>query len=366
LVGRVEYNLRLGKGLFTSGTFYEVGSGLELKKEYSYLLVPAGQGQYTWIDYNADGIKQLNEFEIALFPDQATYIRVFTPTDQYIKAYTNQFSQNLMLKPAAIWAGKKGIRKALSYLAEQATYRIDRKTTDTYPEQAYNPFLKSVLDTALVTLNSSFRNSVFFNQNDPVFGIDYNFQDIRGKSLLTTGFETRTNDFNEIRIRWNLNKIYGLIVTSDDGFKSNSSQNFSSRNYNLTYFLTEPKFTIQPSTKFRLTFNYKYAQKINSPEDGPETVFSNTLGAEVKYNIVSKGSINAKLSLIQMRYNGSSESPVAYEMLDGLRAGKNATWTVGYQRTLANNIQISISYDGRQSQGSTTIHTGGASVRAFF
>jgi len=366
LVGRIEYNLRLGKGLFTSGTFYEVGSGLELKKEYSYLLVPAGQGQYTWIDYNGDGIKQLNEFEIALFPDQATYIRVFTPTDQYIKAYTNQFSQNLMLKPAAIWSGKRGIRKTLSYFAEQATYRVDRKTTDTHPEEAYNPFLKSVLDTSLVTLNSSFRNSVFFNQNDPVFGIDYNFQDIRGKSLLTTGFETRTNDFNEIRIRWNLNKTYGLILTSDDGVKSSSSQYFTSRNYNLTYFQTEPKFTIQPNTKFRLTFNYKYAQKINSPEDGPETVFSNTLGAEIKYNIVSKGSINARLSFIQMRYNGSSESPVAYEMLDGLRAGKNATWTVGYQRTLANNIQISITYDGRQSQGTTTIHTGGASVRAFF
>ena len=157
-----------------------------------------------------------------------------------------------------------------------------------------------------------------------------------------------------------------MIVTSDDGVKSSSSQYFTSRNYSLTYFLAEPKFTIQPNTKFRLTFNYKYGQKINSPEDGPETVFSNTIGAEVKYNIVSKGSINARLSFIQMRYNGSSESPVAYEMLDGLRAGKNATWTIGYQRTLANNIQISITYDGRQSEGSTTIHTGGASVRAFF
>ncbi len=366
LVGRVEYNLRLLKGFLTAGTFYEVGSGLELKKEYSYLLVPAGQGQYTWIDYNGDGIKQLNEFEIALFPDQATYIRVFTPTDQYIKAYTNQFSQSLLIKPAAIWYSKKGLKKTLSYFSEQATYRVDRKTTDNHPEEAYNPFLKSIFDTSLVTLNSSFRNSVFFNQNDPVFGVDYNFQDIRGKSLLTTGFESRVNDFNEVRVRWNMSKIFGLIVTSDDGVKSSSSQYFTSRNYSLTYFQTEPKFTIQPNTKFRLAFNYKYAQKINSPEDGPETVFSNTLGAEVKYNIVSKGSIGAKLSFIEMRYNGSSESPVAYEMLDGLRAGKNATWSVSYQRTLANNIQISITYEGRQSEGTTIVHTGGASVRAFF
>ncbi|HXC03687.1 MAG TPA: hypothetical protein VNZ86_02995, partial [Bacteroidia bacterium] len=366
LVGRIEYNLRLWKGLLTSNTFYEAGSGLEQKKEYSYVLVPAGQGQYTWIDYNGDGIKQLNEFEIALYPDQATYIRVFTPTDQYIKAYTNQFSQNLLIKPGARWASQKGIKKGLSHFAEQATYRIDRKTTSQDPGDAYNPFLKSFLDTSLVTLNSSFRNSIFFNQNDPVFGVDLNFQDVRGKSLLTNGFETRLNDFYELRIRWNLNKTFGLIITSKDGTKSNASQFFSNRDYNLTYLNTDPKLTWQPNNKFRLAVDYGYTEKKNEADLGGETVFTSNLGMETKYNIVNKGSLNAKLNYIEMHYNGLPNSAVAYEMLDGLQPGRNVTWSLGYQRTLSNNIQINITYDGRQSENTKTVHTGGATVRAFF
>jgi hypothetical protein len=366
LVGRIEYNIRLLRGTLTSGTFYEAGSGLEQKKEYSYVLVPAGQGQYTWIDYNNDGIKQLNEFEIAQFPDQATYIRVFTPTDQYIKAYTNQFTENLTIKPAVLWSGKSGWKKGLSMFSDQASYRIDRKTTDQKPEEAYNPFLKSVLDSSLVTLNSSFRNSFFFNQNDPVFGVDYNFQDIRGKSLLTTGFESRVNDFNELRIRWNLSKVFGLIADGKSGQKTNTSQFFAARNYVLPYLIGDGKFTIQPNTRFRLALDYIYTQKKNETEPGKESLQSHNLGAEMKYNTVGKGSLSAKLNFIQMNYSGAENSAVAYEMLDGLRAGKNATWGLSYQRTLSNNIQISISYEGRQSESTKTIHTGGASVRAFF
>lgn len=99
LLSRIEYSPRLIKGFITSSMFYETGYGLENKKEYYYLLVAAGQGTYAWKDYNDNGIKELNEFEIAQFPDQALYIRVYTPTNQYVKALHDQFSFSLNLRP---------------------------------------------------------------------------------------------------------------------------------------------------------------------------------------------------------------------------------------------------------------------------
>ena len=73
-----------------------------------------------------------------------------------------------------------------------------------------------------------------------------------------------------------------------------------------------------------------------------------------------------KANYIQITFNDSENSPIAYEMLEGLRTGRNITWGLAYQQNLANNLTVSINYDGRQSQGSNVIHTGGMQVRAYF
>jgi hypothetical protein len=39
---------------------------------------------------------------------------------------------------------------------------------------------------------------------------------------------------------------------------------------------------------------------------------------------------------------------------------------LSFQKTLANNLQISLNYIGRKSEGNKAIHTGGVQVRAFF
>lgn len=366
LVSRIEYNFRLWKGLLSSNAFYEIGSGLEVKKQFSYIEVAPGQGVYTWIDYNENGVKELNEFEIAAFPSTATYIKVYTPTLDYIKTFNNQFSELLMLKPAAVWANRRGIKKFIARFANQTAYRVDRKTTDTDLKKAYNPFLAETKDPLLATLNSSFRNTLFINQLNPLFGLDLTYQDVRNKTLLESGFDARENKFKEIKLRWNFSSQFWWDISFTDGKKTSQSQFLTTRNYTIAYYDAFPKFNYQPSTAFRATLSFKYSNKHNTPEYGGQQAILQDYGAEIKYNVLEKGSLNMKANFIQIKYNSIQNSAIAFEMLDALHIGKNITWNVVYQRNLSNNMQLSLTYDGRVAEGTKAIHTGGAQVRAYF
>ncbi len=366
LVSRIEYSFRLWKGLLYSNSFYEIGSGLEVKKQFSYIEVAAGQGVYTWIDYNSNGIKELNEFEVAAFSNTATYIKIFTPSLDYIKVYSNQFSEMLMLKPAALWASKTGVRKFISRFANQSAYRIDRKSTENELEKAYNPFLTETNDSSLITLNSSFRNTLFINQQNSVFGLDLTYQDVRNKILLVNGFDTRQNSYKEARLRWNISQQFWWDLSYKDGKKISRSEYFGTRDFSIVYYEAAPKLNYQPNTAFRITASFKYTDKNNNVEFGAQRATLQDYGMEVKYNILQKGSLNVKANFIQINFNGTQNTSLAFEMMDALQNGKNITWGLIYQRNLTNNLQLSLSYDGRKSEGSNTVHTGGAQVRAYF
>lgn len=366
LLARVEYDFRLWKGVLYSSSYYEIGSGLEVKKEFSFIEVAAGQGVYTWIDYNSNGVKELNEFEVAVYSDQATYIKVYTPTDKYIKTYSNQFSQSVTLKPSAVWSGKTGFRKFVSRFSDQASYRVERKSTEDDLAKAYDPFLAETNDSTLVTLNSSFRNTIFINQMSPAFGLDLTYQDVRNKALLVNGFDTRTNIYKEAKFRWNITQQLSFNLEYKDGIKSSRSQYFPARDYSILYYEGTPKLNFQPNTAFRVSGSFRYTDKKNANELGGQHAVLEDYGVEVKYNVLNKGSLNLKGNFIQITYNDIQNSSLSFEMLDALKPGKNITWGASYQRTLSNNLQLSITYDGRKSAGTKAVHIGGAQVRAYF
>ncbi|HTL81652.1 MAG TPA: hypothetical protein VL651_08100 [Bacteroidia bacterium] len=366
IVGRIEYNLIAAKKIITANTFYETGSGLEVKKQYTYIEVPAGQGNYTWTDYNGDGVKQLNEFENALYVDQANYIRVFTPTNDYQKVYTNQFSLSLNIRPYAVWGSSKGFKGFVGRFSDQVSYQVDRKTSNKDPKDIYLPLISDLGDTALVTLNASIRNTFSFNQLSSKFGMDYLYQDVSGKNLLTNGLESRRNYFHEGRIKWNINQSFSITNSTRTGFKTNSSEYFSTRNYRIRYTETEPKFSYQPGTTFRVSLDYRFSDKNNAAEFGGDKANVQKFGTELKFSKVSKGSITAEADYYRITFTGNVNSSVGYDMLEGLKPGQNMTWKVSWQRSLATNLQLTVGYEGRKSPGNKVIHTGSAQVRAIF
>lgn len=377
LIGRLEYQLRLFQGALSSVSFYELGSGQELRREFVYISTVPGQGTHIHIDYNGDGEKQLNEFEQAVLADQiasANFIKVFVPTDEFIRVLSNQFSQSLYLRPAAVWRNEEGLKEIVSHFSNQFNFVVERKTLDLEGADRFNPFVFDIPDTLLQSITSNLRNIFYFNQSHPVFGANVNFQRLDSRNLLTSGFESRATEKYGSTVRWNITKTIGLETNGEQGFKTSQSDAgvLSSRNFNIFFREIEPKISIQPGVIWRITFNFKYEEQFNLTEENPliatggETSIARTLGLEFYLNSPDKGSLLLNANAIQANYNGAIDSPVGFEMLDGLQPGLNATWGLSYSRTLANNLQISVNYNGRQSPGLRIIHTGGLQARAFF
>lgn len=366
LLNRLEYNPRYFKGFITAGIFYETGYGLENKKEFYYLEVAPGQGQYAWNDYNANGIKELNEFEIAQFSDQARYIRIYTPTNSYVKVLQNQLSISFNIRPSAINKNpKRPFNRFVNKWSLQTAWRVDNKTSDNKDVNNFNPLLRTN-DTLLIASNNNLRQSVFFNQSSAVFGADYTYTDNQSKQLLTNGIENRTLLSHEIRWRVNFAKSWSVNSTGNYSQKGNRSQFFANRNYLIESYETEERLAFQPNTYFRISGIYKYSQKQNIIEGGFQKALLNTYALELKYNQTEKGSLTGRADFIQIYSNDATSSPVTYEMLNALTKGENYTWELSYQRNLSNNIQISINYNGRKTPGTSVVHLGGAQIRAYF
>jgi hypothetical protein len=367
LLSRLEYAPKIWKGFIQGNIFYEIGYGLEQRKEYSFIQVAAGQGQYYWNDYNGNGIKELNEFEIAQYTDQATFIKIFTPTNSYVKAAHNQFSGSIYLRPSVFKKQTSGkFIKLISRFATQTVYRTDNKSIATSNDRIYNPFDTSIPDSTLMSNNSSFRQAFFFNQNSAIGGFDYNYQDNKIKQLLVNGLESRTTIQHELRTRINFTKAWGFFTNSTAGNKKSYAAYLGNRNYNIEFYETEPRISYQPNTAFRTSIGYKRSEKKNAKEYGNQKASIDDILVELKYNKLSKGSFTLRADYLKITYNDVLNSPVAFEMLNSLKPGDNFTWNLNYQQNLSAYLQISFNYEGRKSPGNRVIHIGGAQVRAFF
>jgi len=376
LLSRAEYQFRVFKGAISSSTFYEIGSGLENRREFIYIETTPGQGTHIHIDYNNNNEKELDEFELAIQADQvasANYLKVFVPTNEYIKVFRNQFSQALYFRPSAIWRNEKGVRKVISHFSDQFSFAADRKNLELDLIDQFNPFLFDLADSVLQSTTSNLRNIFYFNQSHPVFGADITYQRLDARNLLTSGFESRSTEKTSAGFRWNFTSILGLESRGEQGRKSSKSDAgiLSSRNFNIHYQQIEPKLVLQPGAKWRLSFTFNYKEqenKLNEPGalTGGEKSIARQSALEFNLNSPEKGSLLMTGSLVQINYSGAAGSAVGFEMLDGLQPGLNGNWGISYQRHLANNLQINLTYNGRQSPGLRVIHTGGVEARAFF
>lgn len=362
LNSRILYNDRYFGQLMQVTTAYETSSGTIAQQEFTYLKVDPGQGVYMWNDYNGDEIQQLEEFEVAPFPDQAIYVRVFLPNQVFVKTHQNKFSQSVTFNMNQ-WQNEKGLKKWLSYFYNQTTFVVDRKIRRDSDNFDLNPF--STSEENLLGLSSGFRNSLFYNRGKQDHSMTYSYLSNRARNLLSVGSQESTNRSHQFQYTHLYRKSWLFNMGAKTIESDVVSENFPEKNFEIDGYQLAPKISYLFSKNASWDIFYERQVKDNVIGNH-ENLMQNRFGTSFTYASEKKLTMNGEFSLYQNKFDGNELSPVAFQMLEGLQPGENLTWRLLIQKNLTEFLDININYQGRKSETSQAIHTGSIQLRAFF
>lgn len=360
---RLLYNQKFLKQLIQWNTVFETNSGSLAQQDFTYVEVEPGQGTYTWIDYNNNGIQELEEFEIAQFQDQGKYIRVLLPNRVFIKTHQNRLSQTLTINPQQLNISENKAGKFWSHLYNQTSYLIDRKIKRDGNNFNINPFQADAANQLGLQLN--LRNVLFLNRGKQHYTASYTYLSNKSKNILSIGFienSLKSHQFNfnhKIEESWLID-----LLTAFDSNES-LSENYASKNYNFNKQRYNPKLSYLFNDNARFDVFYQYASTNNSIGD-LESLKQQKYGVSFTFSSNQKGALNGGFNYFSNNFKGNPNSPVSYQMLEGLQPGVNFTWSLLAQKKLTKFLDLNLSYFGRKTETSKTIHTGTVQLKAYF
>ncbi|WP_299398409.1 hypothetical protein [uncultured Gelidibacter sp.] len=363
LNSRVIFNKQLFDQMVQWNTVYETNAGSLPQQDFTYVNVEPGQGAYTWIDYNNNGVQELNEFEIAQFQDQGEYIRVLLPNQVFVKTHQNRLSQTITINPQQWAVSETNAKKFWSHFYNQTSYLVDRKINREENTFDLNPFADA--DDRQLALNKSVRNVLFFNRGKQHFTTSYTFLTNTARTLLSIGFQESKLKSHQLNFNHKFAQSWLLNVKGSLEENESLSENFVSRNYQIEETRVKPKLSYLLNDNVRFDMFYQYTSKDNTIGN-LERLLQNNLGFSFTYNTAQKLGLTGEINFFDNAFDGNSNTPISYQMLEGLQPGKNFTWTLLAQKKLTAFLDLNFNYFGRKTETSKTIHTGTIQLKAYF
>ncbi len=363
LNSRLNFNQKLFNNLILWNTVFETNSGTLPRQDFTYVEVEPGQGAYTWIDYNNNGVQELDEFELAQFVDEGSFIRVLLPNQVFVRTHQNRLSQTLTINPQQ-WSGSDSrTKKFWSHFYNQTSYLIDRKDEREGNTFDLNPFSSD--DDNQLALNKSVRNVLFYNRGKQTYTTSYTFLNNTNRSVLSVGFQENKLQSHQLQFNHKFAKSWLINFESSLEINESINENFVSRNYKLDQIRFEPKLSYIFNENARFDVFYQYTTKDNTIGN-KEGLLQNNFGLSFTYNNTQKIALTGEVNYFKNEYDGNPNTPVAYQILEGLQPGNNFTWSLLAQKKLTKFLDLNLNYFGRKTETSRTIHTGTVQLKAYF
>tara|TARA_B100001287_G_scaffold186051_1_gene157010 strand:+ start:6260 stop:9547 length:3288 start_codon:yes stop_codon:yes gene_type:complete len=361
---RLIYNQKLFKNHINSNLFFETNSGNLPQQEFTFIEVEPGLGTYKWIDINGNNIQELEEFEIAVFEDEGRYIRVLLPNQIFIRTYQNKLNYSLKVNFLKLRKSDLGFNKFLSKISNQFQYSLDKKTNlDINPNIELNPF--SIDDYSLLAYNYSLKNVFYFNRSKQKYSLAFTFIENKSKNNFSFGSTKSSSLIKKINFIHKIDDLYLLEIIANNQKKTNWSESFQDKNYDINDYSINPKLTYFSGINNRINFIYKLSN-IDNSIGNQESLKQQNFGVSLFLNQNEKTGFISQFNYFKNEFNGDINSVISYIMMNGLQKGENYTWSCKFQRKLSKLLDINFIYMGRKSNKVRTIHNGSIQLKAIF
>lgn len=389
LLGKLDYSFALAKGLLRSSTAYNLDSGQEPKLEFVYFrLENADQGEYVYIGEDDQGLDQ-SKFVFDPGNPLAFYRRTTQFNNDFILTNNQSINQSLRIDLSRLWSrrGKPAVpqdspdgqaQSGISKKKKEPMYqniikrfssisnlRFTKKVADEGSDASIRFASFDLGDTSLISGTRLLTNTLFFNQGNPLYDIQLGNRLADNKVVQVSGFELRTSSSVFGRLRFNLKKYIDFILQVEQGSNGSDSELFDNRDFDISYTSINPMINYRPTSSMRFSLAYDYGQK--QQEIGNlESASSHDVTLGFSYRRATSESLDLKFSLVNIDFDGPSNTVLEFEMLESLKPGRNGLWSINFIKRLSNSIDLNLNYEGRKTGDSPVLHVARAQVKATF
>ncbi len=329
-------------------------NGNVLRDEVLFVETPPGQGIYQWNDYNQNGIKEINEFEIAVFSDQAKYIKVVLTSRNLLPVQNNLFSYQMIFHP--------GSRKNKNFLSKIYNRLILENSHQTPLQESQQLFTINPRNALLK--NTKYQNDFYINRSRKKYYFHLTARKTENQQWLIIGKQGLKNLLLKAQTR---HLFYSQLLWEQSFSleeKEQFSENYPGKNFKIKERQWRESIGIVQNKKGRFQFFYHYKHKQSLMAD--EKLKAQILGLNFTHFEQKKYNFYAQVKYVNNDFIGNPYTPVAFYMLEGLQKGKNFLGELNYRKKLSTGLEAQFNYQFRISTGHKRIHTAGISMRMKF
>lgn len=355
--GHIQQQFAFLKKAILWNVRYQLEGGKLPKVTYAYEQVPAGKGQFQWIDRNQDQVQQIDEFEIATSPDVALFIRFILPGNMYIDTRNQKLEHALQIEGDKLFSKSSILRKFTLHSIGSL-----HRTVPTVSSGGIFPF--SGGDE--ITRNVQLDQWVYYQRNDPNWQWIVQWHNQEAQQALIQGNDVISESFQSIQGLKSWNKNWNLSMELKLTQKKISSTAFESRNFRIRRFEFNPSLQFLTDKNWNCNLRYQFIQ-----QSGKDTALVNTnqhvAVLETSLIFHSRNRLNARVEWNYVQSDPiASGSPLYFGLLNELQAGNNFKWQSSWDIPISKEVVMTLHYEGRKTGPRPTIHWFTVQAKALF